>query len=97
LRRNHARLLCALLLFSSLTARAAEPAAGAADYVRLCRAELEDRLFAGAAHGETFIVAQELKEEAGRARLRLDLASGEGRRIGGTCIFRDGKLFDVKQ
>lgn len=77
-------------------AYAADPATGDEALVKACQGELADRLFGGAAHGETFVTAQDVKHEAERATVRLDLASGEGRHIAGTCIFRGGKLFDVK-
>ena len=88
-------LLLALLL--PVGAGAAELARSDDDFVRICRADLEERLFAGAAHGETFIVAKALDRQGERVAVRLDLASGEGRKISGNCIFRDGKLFDVRQ
>lgn len=65
--------------------------------VKQCRSALQDRLFAGAAaHGETFITAQQIKREAQGVSIHLELASGEGRQVAGTCIFRDSRLFDVK-
>jgi hypothetical protein len=64
--------------------------------VGLCRGELSERLFSGGVHGESFITAQNIQRQGDRIAVRLELASGEGRKIAGTCIFRDGKLFDVK-
>jgi hypothetical protein len=90
-------LLIALMPIAAGLCRAAGPSMSEEDMIRLCRNELEDRLFAGTAHGETFVVAKELARGAERASLRLELASGEGRKIAGTCVFRDGKLFDLKQ
>jgi hypothetical protein len=66
------------------------------DMVKQCRAELENRLFGGATHGESIVTAQETKHEADRILVRLELASGEGRSFSGTCVFRDGQIFDVK-
>ena len=92
------RSIPALALFLAMTGTgaAAELVKTDDDMIRLCRAELEDRLFAGAAHGETFITAQDVKRDADRAVIGLALASGEGRTLAATCIFRDGRLFDVK-
>ena len=75
----------------------AEAAPSDDDLVKTCTDELRDRLFAGGAHGEVFIVGKDVQRQDARTLVHLDLASGEGRKIAGTCIFRDGKLFDVKQ
>jgi hypothetical protein len=92
------RLLLLLLLAPVLAAaaQAAEPEAGEPAMVKLCQSELEPRLFGGGAHGDAFIAAQSTERTGERVVIHLDLASGEGRRISGSCIFRDGKLFDVK-
>jgi hypothetical protein len=90
------RLLLAFALALAAAARAAEPARTEEAMVKLCRGELEERLFGAAAHGEAFITAQDIRRQPDQVVVRLDLASGEGRRIAGSCIFRDGKLFDVK-
>lgn len=86
------------LLLTALPAGAAEAAKTDDDFIKLCAGELEDRLFGEAAHEHAFIVSSTVKHEAGagRAAVALELASGEGRRIGGVCRFRDGKLFDVQ-
>ena len=89
-------LLPILVLALAGTARAAEPAAADAPLVAQCRGELEERLFGTGPRGEAFITAQQIEHQADRVLVRLDLASGEGRRVAGTCIFKDGKLFDVK-
>jgi hypothetical protein len=90
------RLLVLLVPLLAGAAFAEEPAAADAAMVKLCQGELEPRLFAGGTHGESFIAAQQVEHQAERVVVRLDLASGEGRRISGACVFRDGKLFDVK-
>jgi len=64
--------------------------------IATCRKELTERLFEGKAHGEAFISKQSLERQGERVVVRFDLASGEGRSLAGTCIFRDGKLFDIK-
>ncbi len=87
--------ILALVMVLAGGVRAAEPAKSEEEMIRRCRGELEERLF-GAAHGEAFITAQDIEHQADRTVIRLDLASGEGRRIAGSCIFHDGKLFDVK-
>ncbi len=66
------------------------------DMIRRCQNALADRLFGGGAHGDSFVTAQEIKRDGERVWIRLQLASGEGRSVSGTCVFRDGKLFDVK-
>ena len=86
----------ALVLAVAGAARAAAPASGEDEMVRQCRGALEQRLFGDGAHGEAFIAAQTVERRPDRVVVHLDLASGEGRRISGSCIFRDGKLFDVK-
>jgi hypothetical protein len=58
--------------------------------------QLTERLFEGKALGETFTSKQTVERQSERVTVRLDLASGEGRSLSGTCIFRSGKLFDIK-
>jgi hypothetical protein len=89
-------LLLSLPLLLAGVARAAETAQSEDDMVRLCRAQLEDRLFSGGAHGDAFVTAKSVEHRPDSVAVTLDLASGEGRRVKGSCIFRDGKLFDVK-
>jgi hypothetical protein len=79
-----------------LVAAAADADKGEAAMVKICQGELEPRLFSGGGHGESFIAAQQVEHQGERVVVHLDLASGEGRRISGACVFRDGKLFDVK-
>ncbi len=88
-------LLLSLLLLPGL-ARAADTAKEDEATVRLCRGELEQRLFGSGAHGDAFVTAQAIEHLPDRTVIRLSLASGEGRTVAGSCIFRDGKLFDVK-
>ena len=66
------------------------------EMIATCRKELTERLFEGKAHGEAFISKQSLERQGERVVVRFDLASGEGRSLAGTFIFRDGKLFDIK-
>jgi hypothetical protein len=89
-------LTLALSLMFVGAAAAAPPSASDDDMVRLCRQELEARLFQGGTKGEAFVTAKEFRREADGVTLHLALASGEGRTTAGSCIFRDGKLFDVK-
>ncbi len=89
-------LTLALVLALAAAARAAAPAQSEDEMVKQCRGELEARLFGDGPHGEAFITAQDIQHQPDCVVIRLDLASGEGRRIAGSCIFRDGKLFDVK-
>ena len=90
------RLILLTALLAPCGVDAAELARSDEDLLRICSAELEERLFGGG-HGETFIAAKTIARDGDNASVRLDLASGEGRKISGTCIFRGGKLFDVKQ
>jgi hypothetical protein len=85
-----------LMLALLLALAAAAPAPSEDEMVKQCRGELETRLFGDSPHGEAFITAQDVQHQPDRIVVRLDLASGEGRRIAGSCIFREGKLFDVK-
>ncbi|HUC68338.1 MAG TPA: hypothetical protein VMA53_23175 [Stellaceae bacterium] len=89
-------LLLSLPLLLAGAVRAAETAQSEAEMVRLCRAELEGRLFSGGAHGDAFVTAKSVEHRSDSVVVTLDLASGEGRRVKGSCIFRGGKLFDVK-
>jgi hypothetical protein len=89
-------LLLSLPLLPAGVVRAAETAPSEAEMVRLCRAQLEDRLFSGGAHGDAFVTAKSVERRPDSVIVTLDLASGEGRGVKGSCIFRDGKLFDVK-
>jgi hypothetical protein len=66
------------------------------EMIATCRKELTERLFEGKTHGEAFVSKQALERQGERVAVRLDLASGEGRSLTGTCVFRDGKLFDIK-
>jgi hypothetical protein len=88
----------ALLLLLAMTdeGAAATPARADDELVTRCQDELEARLFSGGTKGEAFVTGKDIRHEAERVFVRLELASGEGRRIAGTCIFRDGKLFDLK-
>ncbi len=89
-------LLLSLPLLLAGVVCAAEAAQSEEEMVRLCRAELEDRLFSNGAHGDAFVTAKSVEHRPDGVVVTLDLASGEGRRVTGSCIFRDGKLFDVK-
>ncbi|HUK00200.1 MAG TPA: hypothetical protein VLV85_18260 [Stellaceae bacterium] len=89
-------LLLSLPLLLAGVVRAAQTAPSEAEMVRLCRAQLEDRLFSGGAHGDAFVTAKSVERRSDSVIVTLDLASGEGRAVKGSCIFRDGKLFDVK-
>jgi hypothetical protein len=88
-------LLPLLPLLLAGIARAAAPT-GEEAMVQRCRGELEDRLFGSSAHGETFVTAKAVEHQGDTVIVKLNLASGEGRTIAGRCVFRDGKLFDVK-
>jgi hypothetical protein len=91
------RRSCLLLLLLYLpSARAADPVPSDDEMIATCRKELTERLFEGKAHGETFISKQTVERQNERVVVKLDLGSGEGRSLSGTCIFRNGKLFDIK-
>jgi hypothetical protein len=84
-----------LLVLSGL-AYAAAPAPDDAALVTQCRKQLAPRLIAGGTPGDALITAKEIEHQGDRIIVRLSLASGEGRAVSGTCIFREGKLFDLK-
>jgi hypothetical protein len=86
----------ALSLIVAGAAAAAQPVASDDDMVRLCRQELEARLFQGGPKGDAFVTAKEIRHDARGVTVHLAFASGEGRTAAGSCLFRDGKLFDVK-
>jgi hypothetical protein len=88
--------LLLLLALLPIAAAAAKPDTGDAALVKICQGELEPRLFSGDARGEAFIAAEQVEHHGERVVVHLDLASGEGRRVSGACVFRGGKLFDVK-
>jgi hypothetical protein len=85
-----------LLLPLSLASARADAVSSDDEMIATCRKELTERLFEGKAHGETFISKQTLERQSERVVVKLDLGSGEGRSLSGTCIFRNGKLFDIK-
>jgi hypothetical protein len=85
-----------VLLVSLPSARAADPVPSDDEMIATCREELTERLFEGKAHGETFISKQTIERQSERVLVKLDLGSGEGRSLSGTCTFRNGKLFDTK-
>ena len=85
-----------LLLLYLPSARAADPTPSDDEMIATCRKELTERLFEGKAHSETFISGRTVERQSERVVVKLDLGSGEGRSLSGTCIFRDGKLFDTK-
>ncbi|HWI27785.1 MAG TPA: hypothetical protein VN668_12500 [Stellaceae bacterium] len=88
-------LVLAVLLAAAGMARAAT-APGDDALVKQCAGELADRLFGSGPRGEASITAQQIRRDGDRTIVALQLASGEGRTIAGSCIFRGGKLFDVK-
>ena len=90
------RLVAAALALLPTAADAATPQDNDA-LIRLCHEELAGRMSGGAAQGETFVVAQSIQREGERVSIRLEIASGEGRHIAATSVFRNGKLFDVKE
>ena len=92
----HCSLLLLLLLLSLPSARAADAAPSDEEMIATCRKELTERLFEGKAHGETFISKQAVEHQTDRVVVKLDLGSGEGRSVSGACIFRNGKLFDIR-
>jgi hypothetical protein len=91
---RHCYLLLLVLFLPS--ARAADPVPSDDEMLATCRKELTERLFEGKAHGESFISKQSIERQTERVIIKLDLASGEGRSVSGTCVFRNGKLFDIK-
>jgi hypothetical protein len=87
------RVVVAGLVAAAATAGAALADEGDDALAKAC----QDELAGLPQHGETFIVAKDIQHQGDRVSVKLELASGEGRRIAGTCVFRGGRLFDVKQ
>lgn len=72
------------------------------DLVESCALELLDRQAppgqpAGADHHHTVSSSTVQRGDAGAATVTVALTSGEGRLVQGTCIIRNGKIFDVRQ
>lgn len=88
-------LVLPLLVAAAGMARAAT-SPGEDALVKQCAGELAGRLFGSGPRGEASITAQQVRRDGDRTIVELQLASGEGRTIAGSCVFRDGKLFDVK-
>lgn len=66
--------------------------------VDACAHELADRQKAGGQdHAYTISASETERPNETTVRVRLSITSGEGRLIQGTCVFRNGKLFDVRQ
>lgn len=64
--------------------------------VDACAHELGERQ-GGGGHAFTVTAADLERPNETTVRVKLALTSGEGRLIQGTCVFRNGKLFDVRQ
>lgn len=81
----------------ALAQTAPEPEAGRA-LVEACAHELAERQSGGGqSHAYTVSATEIERPNDTTVRVRLSLTSGEGRLIQGTCVFRNGKLFDVRQ
>ncbi|WP_448206697.1 hypothetical protein [Azospirillum sp. sgz302134] len=77
-------------------ALAQQPAAEADKaLVDACAHELGERQ--GGGHAMTVTSTEMERPNETTVRVKLSLTSGEGRLIQGTCVFRNGKLFDVRQ
>lgn len=64
--------------------------------VDACAHELGERQ-GGGGHAYTVTAADMERPNETTVRVKLALTSGEGRLVQGTCVFRNGKLFDVRQ
>lgn len=64
--------------------------------VDACAHELGERQ-GGGGHALTVTSTEMERPNETTLRVKLALTSGEGRLIQGTCVFRNGKLFDVRQ
>ncbi len=64
--------------------------------VDACAHELGERQ-SGGGHAYTVTAADAERPNETTVRVKLALTSGEGRLVQGTCVFRNGKLFDVRQ
>lgn len=66
--------------------------------VEACAHELAERQTGGGqSHAYTVSATEMERPNDTTVRVRLSLTSGEGRLVQGTCVFRNGKLFDVRQ
>jgi hypothetical protein len=88
-------LALVFLALASVSAAADAPASDDA-LMQSCADELAAALFGGAAHEPAMRIGQSVRHDGIEVLVHLDLASGEGRTISGTCRFRAGKLIDVR-
>ena len=66
--------------------------------VETCAHELAERQGSGGqGHAYTVSATEMERPNDTTVRVRLALTSGEGRLVQGTCVFRNGKLFDVRK
>lgn len=66
--------------------------------VEACAHELAERQGGGGqGHAYTVSATEMERPNDTTVRVRLALTSGEGRLVQGTCVFRNGKLFDVRK
>jgi len=75
---------------------ASQPSDAEKPLVEVCAHELGERQ-GGGGHSYTVTAAETERPNEATVRVKLALTSGEGRLIQGTCVFRNGKLFDVRQ
>jgi hypothetical protein len=74
---------------------ASQPSDADRPLVEACAHELGERQ--GGGHAFTVTAMETERPNEATVRVKLALTSGEGRLIQGTCVFRNGKLFDVRQ
>jgi hypothetical protein len=87
----------ALILLTLMlgTAHGAEPPRPDGELVTECTREIGERFLDAADTGHLLVSHQEITRGESEDRVRLTVASGEGRTASAMCKFRGGKLFDV--
>jgi hypothetical protein len=90
------RWLLVLLTLTTLgAAHGAEPPRPDGELVAECTREIGERFLDAADAGHLLVSHQEITRGESEDRVKLTVASGEGRTASALCKFRGGKLFDV--
>jgi hypothetical protein len=84
-----------LLTLTLGAAYGAEPLRPDGELVAECTREIGERFLDAADAAHLLVSHQEITHGESEDRVRLTVASGEGRTASALCKFRGGKLFDV--
>ncbi|MBV8651056.1 MAG: hypothetical protein JO255_06280 [Alphaproteobacteria bacterium] len=90
-----ARWALIVLTLTLGAAYGAEPPRPDGDLVSECKREIGERFLDAADADHLLVSHQEITRSESEDRVRLTVASGEGRTVSALCKFRGGKLFDV--